>query len=258
MGDTVQYEQHDAIALISLDRPDALNGFTTQMSSDLLQAFEKAQNDDSVRVVVLTGEGRAFSTGADLKGGLNDDRTLHGTLQYEYRPVLHAIAEIPKPVIAAVNGFAAGIGLAFVLHSDLVLMAEDAFLLSPFTSISLIPDGGANWLLVRQLGYHRAYQLAVECERIPADRCVELGLANKVAPANELRVAALSWAQDLGRRAPLSLAATKKAMRFAMDNSWAASYDREAELQGELGKTEDFPEGVAAFLEKRAPKFRGR
>ncbi len=258
MFETVNYEQQDAVAVIALNRPDSLNGFTEQLSDELLAAFEKAHNDESVRAIVLTGEGRAFSAGADLNKGLDGERTLHGTLQYEYRPVLHTIAEIPKPVIAAVPGFAAGIGIAFVLQSDLVVMAEDAFLLSPFTTISLLPDGGSTWLLVRQLGYRRAYQLAIECERISADRCVELGLANRTAPAGEVRDAAIAWATELCQRAPLSLAATKKAMRFAMDNDWASAYDVEAELQKSLGQSDDAREGVQAFFEKRDPKFKGK
>ncbi len=258
MYETVNYEQQDGVVVIALNRPDSLNGFTEQLCDELKLAFEKAHNDESVRVVVLTGEGRAFSAGADLNKGLDNERTLHGTLQYEYRPVLHTIAEIPKPVIAAVPGFAAGIGIAFAMHCDLVVMAEDAFLLSPFTTISLLPDGGSNWHLVRQLGYRRAYQLAIECERISADRCVELGLANRTAPAGEVRDAAVAWAQELCKRAPLSLAATKKAMRFAMDNSWASAYDVEAELQRSLGLSEDAREGVQAFFDKRAPEFKGK
>ena len=258
MYETVNYEQQGGVGVIALNRPDSLNGFTKQLCDELLTVFEKAHNDESVRALVLTGEGRAFSAGADLNKGLDGERTLHGTLQYEYRPVLHTIAEIPKPVIAAVPGFAAGIGIAFVLHSDLVVMADDAFLLSPFTTISLLPDGGSNWLLVRQLGYRRAYQLAIECERISADRCVELGLANRTAPAGEVRDVAIAWAGELCQRAPLSLAATKKAMRFAMDNSWASSYDFEAELQKSLGRSEDAKEGVQAFFDKRAPEFKGR
>ena len=257
MYETVNYEQQDGVAIIALNRPDSLNGFTKQLCDELLLAFENAHNDDSIRAVVLTGEGRAFSAGADLNKGLGGERTLHGTLQYEYRPVLQTIAEIPKPVIAAVPGFAAGIGLAFALHSDLVVMAEDAFLLSPFTTISLLPDGGSNWLLVRQLGYHRAYQLSIESERISAERCVELGLANRTAPAGEVREAAVAWAKQLSKRAPLSLAATKKAMRFAMDNTWASSYDLEADLQRTLGRSADAEEGVQAFFDKREPEFKG-
>ena len=133
---------------------------------------------------------------------------MYGKLQYEYRPVMTAVASMPKPVIAAVPGSAAGIGLSLALTCDLLIMADNAFLLSPFTTISLVPDGGLNWLLVKQLGYRRAFQLSVEAERIDAERCVQLGLANKAVPAEDLMDAAFEWAATLSKRAPLSLAAT--------------------------------------------------
>ncbi|HSG58107.1 MAG TPA: enoyl-CoA hydratase-related protein [Woeseiaceae bacterium] len=257
MGDITRYEQHDAVALIALNRPDSLNAFTTELRAALLAALERARDDDSVRAVVLTGEGRSFSAGADLKD-TKVDKPVEDILQEEYRPVQEIIADMPKPVIAAVPGSAAGIGLSVALQCDLLIMADDAFLLSPFTTISLVPDGGLNWMLVRQLGYRRAFQLSVESERIPAARCVELGLANRTVPADQLRDAALEWAHALAKRAPLSLAATKRAMRHAADQDWASSYDVESRLQGDLLGTEDNREGIAAFLEKRAPEFKGK
>jgi len=256
LGDIVKYERHGAIAVIALNRPDSMNAFDTALRAEVVEAFEKARDDDLVRVVVFTGEGRCFSAGADLKAGI--ERDVEEILQVEYRPVQEAIASIPKPVIAAVPGSAAGIGLSMALQCDLLIMADNAFLLSPFTTISLVPDGGLNWLLVRQLGYRRAFQLSVESERIPAERCVELGLANKAVPAEELQAAALEWAQVLAGRAPLSLAATKKVMRFASDNDWSDAYDMEAKLQGELLGSEDNQEGIRAFFEKRAPEFKGK
>lgn len=257
MSDLVKYEQSGAVAVITLNRPDSMNAFTTELSLELQLALERVAGDESVRVVVLTGEGRCFSAGADLKAGF-EGRNVFGKLQYEYRPVVSAIATMSKPVIAAVPGSAAGIGMSMALHCDLMIMADNAFLLSPFTTISLVPDGGLNWLLVRQLGYRRAFQLSVESERIPAERCVELGLANKAVPAGELQDAALEWAEALAKRAPLSLAATKKTMRHAIDNDWASTYNMESDWQQALVGSEDNLEGVQAFFDKRAPEFKGK
>ena len=257
MEKQVNYEVADAVAVIALNRPDNMNAFTADLRADLAQALHDVANDNSVRAVVLTGEGRCFSAGADLKESLGS-RPVSEQLREEYRPVFAAIAELSVPVIAAIPGSAAGIGMSLALHCDLVIMAEDAFLLSPFSTISLVPDGGLNWTLVRQLGYKRAFQLSVEAERIDAARCVELGLANRTAPASELQSVALDWAHDLSRRAPLALAATKKVMRFAMDNDWESSYDLEAQLQGSLVGTADNNEGIAAFLQKRKPEFKGK
>lgn len=257
MEKQVNYEVADAVAVIALNRPDSMNAFTADLRADLAQALHDVANDNSVRVVVLTGEGRCFSAGADLKEGLGG-RPVSEQLREEYRPVFAAIAELSVPVIAAIPGSAAGIGMSLALHCDLVIMAEDAFLLSPFSTISLVPDGGLNWTLVRHLGYKRAFQLSVEAERIDAARCVQLGLANRTAPASELQSTALEWARDLSQRAPLALAATKKVMRFAMDNDWDSSYELEAQLQGSLIGSADNNEGIAAFLQKRKPDFKGK
>ncbi len=256
MDDIVKYEQTDAVAVITLHRPEAMNSFNTELRAALCAAIERAKSSESVRVVILTGEGRTFSAGADLKAGIDKDVT--EILQVEYRPVQEAIANIPKPVIADIPGSAAGIGLSIALQCDLLIMADNAFMLSPFTTISLVPDGGMNWMLVNQVGYRRAFQLSIESERVAADRCVELGLANKAVPAEQLMSAALEWANALSERAPLSLAATKKVMRFAANNDWGSSYDLEAQLQGELLGSADNVEGIQAFFEKRRPKFTGK
>ena len=256
MSDIIKYEQADGVAVITLHRPVSMNSFNTELRAAVVDAFAKAAADEAVRAVIFTGEGRCFSAGADLKAGI--DRDVEEILQKEYRPVQEAIANIPKPVIAAVPGSAAGIGLSMALQCDLLIMADNAFLLSPFTTISLVPDGGLNWLLVRQLGYRRAFQLSVESERIPAQRCVELGLANKAVPADELQTAAREWALALAQRAPLSVAATKRIMRLAADSDWSTAYDLEAALQGQLLGSEDNKEGIQAFFDKRAPEFKGR
>lgn len=256
--ETVKYDRDDAVAIITIHRPDAMNSFNTELRRDLLAAFKQAAGDESVRVVVLTGEGRSFSAGADLKASLSTDRTVEQQLQEEYRPVLECIAEMSRPVIAAVGGSAAGIGMSYALACDLMVMADNAFLLSPFTTISLLPDGGLNWLLVHQVGYRRAFQLSIESERLSADRCLELGLTNKVVPADSLMEEAVNWASSLAERAPLSIAATKKAMRHAASGSWASTFDVEAPMQLALRNSEDCAEGVAAFFEKRKAEFKGR
>jgi 2-(1,2-epoxy-1,2-dihydrophenyl)acetyl-CoA isomerase len=255
--ETVRYAQDGAVALVTIYRPDAMNSFNEELRRDLLAACERAADDSSVRAVVITGEGRSFSAGADLKGSLDPDKSIQDMLQAEYRPVFECIASMGKPVIAAVGGSAAGIGMSLALHCDLLIMADNAFLLSPFTTISLVPDGGLNWLLVHQVGYRRAFQLSIESERIGAARCVELGLANRAVPAESLLDEAINWAKSLADRAPLSIAATKKAMRHAASESWASTFDVEAPLQQVLRQSSDSAEGVAAFLEKRKPNFKG-
>ena len=256
MSELVKYEQHDAVAIVTINRPDNMNAFTTELSMELQLELERAHHDDAVRAIVLTGEGRCFSAGADLKSGF-EGRPVSGKLQHEYRPVIAEVMTMPKPVIAAVHGSAAGIGMSLALSCDLMVMSDDAFLLSPFTTISLVPDGGLNWLLVSQLGYRRAFQLSIESERVDAGRCVELGLANRSVPAGELQATAKEWATALSKRAPLSIAATKKAMRLAADSDWASVYNLEAELQQQLAGSADNVEGVAAFFEKRTADFKG-
>ena len=255
--ETIRYRHDRDVAVITIHRPEAMNSFNTELRRDLLDAFRQAAGDKSVRAVVLNGEGRSFSAGADLKGSLSAERSVEEQLQLEYRPIFECIATMDQPVIAAVGGSAAGIGMSYALACDLLIMADNAFLLSPFSTISLVPDGGLNWLLVQQIGYRQAFQLAVEAERIGAARCVELGLANKAVPAESLLVEALAWAHSLAERAPLSIAATKKAMRHALSHDWASTFDVEAPLQRRLRESADCAEGVAAFFEKRKAQFKG-
>lgn len=258
MSETVLYQRHGRVAVVTLNRPEVLNAFNRQLAQELRDAMIRASADREVRAVVLRGAEGRFSAGADLKQGFPQDRRVEDMLNTEFRPILDMIAGMEKPVIAAVGGPAAGIGLSFALVCDLVMMAEDAYLLSPFAAIGIIPDGGATWLLVRQLGYHRAYQLCVEAERLPAQRCLELGLANRLVAAEQLDDESLAWAQQLAERAPLALARTKMAMRAAMNISLSEAIAYEAQLQNACIESEDAKEGVAAFLAKRKPEFKGK
>jgi len=255
---TVEYEQDEAVAIISIARPDAMNSFNEELRRDLLNALQRAAQDDSVRAVVLTGQGRSFCAGAERKEGLGKTKSIEEVLQTEYRPILQCIASMRQPVIAAINGSAAGIGLSVALHCDLLIIADNAFLLSPFTTISLVPDGGLNWLLVHQLGYRRAFELSIQSERINADRCVELGLANRSVAADDLVDEAVAWGKKLAERAPLSVEITKQAMRHAASADWATTFDFEASHQDRLIASEDAREGIDAFMEKRKPEFKGK
>lgn len=258
MSEMVLYERHGRVAVVTMNRPDVLNAFNRELAHALRDAMTRAAGDREVRAVVLRGAGGRFSAGADLKQGFPQDRRIEDLINTDFRPTLEMIAGMDQPVIAAVGGPAAGIGLSFALVCDLVVMAEDAYLLSPFASIGLIPDGGATWLLARQLGYHRAYQLCIESERMPAARCLELGLANRVVPPARLDAESLEWAQSLAERAPLAMARTKRAMRAAMSLSLTEAIGFEAHLQNACLASEDSREGIAAFLAKRKPDFKGR
>jgi 2-(1,2-epoxy-1,2-dihydrophenyl)acetyl-CoA isomerase len=258
MSDTVLYERQGRVAMVTLNRPEVLNALDRELAHALRDAMIRAAAERDCRVVVLRGAGGKFSSGADLRQGFPTDRRIEDTINTDFRPTIELIAGMDKPVIAAVGGPAAGIALSFALACDLVVMAEDAYILSPFAAIGLIPDGGATWLLARQLGYHRAYQLCIESERLPASRCLELGLANRVVPAERLDEETLAWARSLAERAPLALGRTKLAMRAAMELGFSQAIAREAQLQNDCLASEDAREGVAAFLEKRKPEFKGR
>ncbi len=254
----VHYNVDGQVAIIAINRPDAMNSFTKALRHELIEALRKAGSDIDIRVVILTGIGRAFSAGADLSAGFPDDMTIEQQLQREYRPAFDEIMTMPKPVIAAINGAAAGIGMSFALACDLAVMGEKAFMLAPFSTISLVPDGGANWFLQKQLGYKRAYQLCVEGERIDSARCLEWGLVNRVVANDDVVTNATAWAHSLCERAPLSLTATKQAMRHAEGSDWASTFDLEARMQTGLVGSVDNREGVEAFFEKRNPVFKGQ
>ncbi len=255
--ETIRYEVSGAVARITLDRPEALNAVDTRMRAELPQALNRAADDAAIRAVVLTGAGRAFSAGADLK---EDLRQLDITriLIDEYKPGFDAIVTMDKPVLSAVTGSAAGISLALALACDLCVLGESAFLICPFSTIGLIPDGGTNFLLVRQLGYKRAYQLAIEANRLDAGRALDLGLANHVVPDDSVVEFAMDWARRLTERAPLALARTKKVMRFAASATYEETFLEEARIQKECLLSDDFDEGRTAFLDKRKPRFEGR
>ncbi|MBA6412599.1 enoyl-CoA hydratase/isomerase family protein [Parahaliea sp. F7430] len=256
--ETVLLERRDGVALLTLNRPDSLNAFSAELRRDLGLAVAEVNADDSLRVAVLTGSGRAFCAGADLLEVQGDDFDVRRQLLEEYKPVLSAINESSKPWISAVNGAAAGIGSAFAMVCDLTVMAENAFLYQAFTAIGLVPDGGATWHLARTIGRKRAYEMIVTGEKLRAERCLELGLCNRVVPSDELLSATMDWAKELAGKAPLSLRYAKQALNSAMEESVADTISSEAELQHICINSADAKEGVTAFVEKREPKWQGK
>lgn len=260
--DTVTVERHGAVALVTLNRPDNLNAFNLALRLDMLAAAHAVNADTEVRVVVLAGAGRAFCAGADLaevsSAGSEGGIAIEAMLNNEYKPALLAIAESTKPWISAVNGAAAGIGSAFAMACDLSVMARSAYLYQAFAAIGLVPDGGATWQLVRVLGRKRAYEMMISGEKVSAEKCLALGLCNRVVEDDALLEATLEWATELAGKAPLALQYAKKSLGFAAENDLAAVISHEAALQHICVDSDDAGEGVSAFLEKRQPQWRGR
>lgn len=255
---TVRYEMKgEAVALITLDRPQALNAFNADMRRDLLDAAAKASSDSAVRAFIITGAGRGFSAGADVTD-VSGSRTVEDVLNAEYGAFLSVIQACDKPVIAAINGPAAGIGMTLALTCDLRVMASDAYLMSAFANIGLIPDGGLSWLLTQEVGYARAYQLAIEAEKIAADRCLALGLVNRVTPTADVVANAVEWAMAIATRAPIAMNLTKRSFRAAAQAGLKNAMALEAMLQKTAIASEDCREGVMALMQKRKPQFKGR
>jgi len=262
MTDAVVVTRHDRVAVVTLNRPEVRNALNDRMKLELLKAFSDLGRDGHVRAIVLTGDGKGFCAGADLKSASTSSdasvRRIARTLIHDYQPLIEAITRLDKPVIAAVNGSAVGIGMSIALACDLMMIADDGGLLPSFTSISLIPDGGAAWFLTRRIGFGAAFEILAEGRRIEAEHCRTLGLANKVVPAPELLDAAIAWAGELAERAPLALALTKRVARMAMTASLSDTLSVEADLQTFLWGSDDAVESVAAFNERRTPTYHGR
>lgn len=255
--ETIEYSVSSRVARILMSRPATLNAFNTQMRAELLEAFAMADDDAEVRVVIFGSTGRAFSSGADLSEGIGNQETVEELIMREYAPILDKMGALQKPIIAAVPGVMAGIGVAFAMNSDLVMMADTGSLLMVFTNIALVPDGGCCWMLLRHLGYQRAFQLIVEGGRLSAHDCLELGLANKLVPADQLMEEAQIWAEELAQRAPIALREAKQLLRGAATLSYSDTVALEARVQNICMATEDASEAVRAFMEKRPAVFKG-
>jgi 2-(1,2-epoxy-1,2-dihydrophenyl)acetyl-CoA isomerase len=259
--ETVIWEQSGAVGQLTLNRPATLNAWTPQFGSELKQVMTGEAADESVRAVLVTGAGRGFSSGADLKAGFDPDEdggpNIRKELHNIYHPAITAIRRLPKPIVAAVNGPAVGIGCSLALACDLVLAAESSYFGLAFVNIGLMPDGGSTAFVPPAVGKARAFQMALLGERIPAPQALEWGLVNWVYPDDELLERAEALAAKLAAGPTRSYASSKQALNNFIYGDLDAQLDLEAELQHALGRSKDFLEGAAAFVQKRPAVFTG-
>jgi 2-(1,2-epoxy-1,2-dihydrophenyl)acetyl-CoA isomerase len=258
MSDTVLSELNDGVLTLTLNRPDALNSFNVEMKEALLAGLKDAAKDKSVRVVVLTGAGRAFSAGQDLK-----ERTAPGVvdlgteLRIRYNPIVLAMRKLEKPVIGAINGVAAGAGISVALACDLRIAADNASFIEVFARVGLVPDTGSSWFLPRLVGYAKAAEMSFTTDPVDAQTAERIGLVNRVVPADELMTETRALASRLAQAAPLALGLAKRALNRAMESGLEEQLEFEAQLQSVAGRSKDHQEGVAAFVEKRPARFTG-
>ncbi|WP_320779170.1 enoyl-CoA hydratase/isomerase family protein [Streptomyces sp. CRN 30] len=267
MADTVLYEVSDGLATITLNRPGAMNALNVETKVALREAARAAADDDAVRAVLLTAAGdRAFCVGQDLKehiGLLAEDReTGEGrtmsTVREHYNPIVRALVEAPKPVVAAVNGVAAGAGLGFALAADHRIVAETASFTTSFAGVALTADSGVSWTLPRVVGPGRAADLLLFPRTITAREAFELGIADRLVPAAELRAEAERTARALAEGPTVAYAALKESMAYGLTHSLAETLEKEDELQTRAGSSQDHAIAVRAFVDKEKPKYLGR
>ena len=253
--ETIEITKKDKVAVIKLNRPELLNAVNEQLVWDFQKATEDVKKDDSVRVVIITGSGRGFSAGADLSEKKASWEGSKDALLRGYKPFFENIINMPKPVIASISGPAAGIGAAIAMSCDLRVMSDDSYILSVFSNIALVPDGGLSWYLPKFMGFAKAYEYAIEAKKISAEECQKYGIANKVVAKDELESITLEWAINLSKRSSQSLNHTKRLMRESLHIGYWDTFHNEAEIQNELTVSPQNREAVKAFLEKREPNF---
>lgn len=257
------YETKDGVAIITLNRPDKLNAFNDELSFQLQDALKEAERDPQVRAVVLTGAGRGFCSGQDLQNRKFSDATterpsLGTSIRKRYNPIIMRLRKMEKPVIAAVNGVAAGAGSSLALACDMRVVAESASFVQSFSKIGLVPDSGATFMLPRLIGATRGFELMVNAEKLSAKEACELGLVNRLVPEGEALNAALEMAVQLAKGPTKAYGLIKRALNKAIFADLDDLLEYEAQLQEIAGRSDDFQEGVSAFLEKRQPAYTGK
>jgi 2-(1,2-epoxy-1,2-dihydrophenyl)acetyl-CoA isomerase len=256
---TIDYQVSDYIATLTLNRPERFNAFNTPMNAEVIEAIKQAKRSDEVRVVIITGSGeKAFCSGQDLKEVAGQTRSLGQSVAERYSPMIKAIMTLEKPVIAQVNGVAAGAGASFALACDLVIAADTASFVFAFVNIGLVLDSGASFTLPRFVGRQKAFELATLGDKVTAQQALELGMVNQVVPFAELATATRVLAQRYTEKPPLAVGLMKRMLQRSSYSSLDQMLELEMYCQEIAGNSDDYKEGVAAFVEKRSPQFKGR
>lgn len=258
MFNTLLTESKDGVLRITLNRPDVYNAFNSEMLSELGQAFDTASGDE-VRCVILTGAGRAFCSGQDLKDFSEKKLTFKEALEQRYNPLIKKIAELPKPVICGLNGVAAGAGLSLALACDYRIAVESATLIEVFINVGLVPDSASSFYLPRIIGYARAFEMCASADKMTAAEAKKLGLVNKVVSTQTLLEKSLTiTSRNFASKPTKAIGMIKTLMRKSFDSTLDEILTLESEFQEAAGNTEDFKEGIASFLEKRKSVFKGK
>lgn len=256
---TLTYEIKENTAWITLNRPDVLNAFNEEMTTELLNVLKAAGKDESVRCLVITGAGRGFCSGQDLKSHSGDEkRSLKDSLVRRYNPIIRRMRNTDKPIVAMINGVAAGAGCSLALACDMRVMAESAGLIEVFIRIGLVPDSGSHWFLVRNVGLAKAFELAALGDKIDAQQALELGLVNKIAPDDTLQKETEALAHRLAASPTRAIGLIKRALNKAVHSDLDSILEYESYIQEIASMSEDHHEGVKAFIEKRKPEYKGK
>ncbi len=262
MSDTVLVDLSEGVATVTLNRPESMNACSVELKTALLTTLDDIRDNPAARAVVLTGQGHAFCVGQDLREHVDlldaGDPAPLATVREHYNPIARAIFGMPKPVVAAVNGMAAGAGASFAFAADFRVAAESAGFLLAFANVGLSLDSGASWLLPRLVGHARASALALLADPVSAEQALQMGLVNAVVADDRVRVAAHELATRLAAGPTAAYAAIKESLAYAATATFDEALDREADLQARAGATRDHRAATAAFLAKERPRFTGR